>query len=65
MSTRRLSQTDVVTGEKRRTPEGFTATCLVASDSHVCFTDTGLELANTVIRRDVWTSWPVIEEADR
>lgn len=61
MTTRHLSQRDVVCGETRRMPDGTHAECVSASDTHVGYTyiETGDLLT---IRRDVWCSWPVLAE---
>jgi hypothetical protein len=61
--TRRLSQTDVVVGERRRGPAGEVLRCESASSTHVGYRKLGPTFKTETIRRDVWTSWPVLEEA--
>jgi hypothetical protein len=68
MSTaRRLGQRDVVTGETRRMPDGTHAECVAASDTHVSYWYIEANSLDDpfVIRRDVWTSWPVVDEDER
>lgn len=62
---RRLGQRDVVVGERRRGPSGETLVAHSASDTHVAYRPYGEWQDRRTIRRDVWTSWPVIEEAER
>lgn len=63
--TRSLRQSDVVRGEQRRGPSGETLVCASASATHVGYRPYDDWQDRRVIRRDVWTSWPVIEEAER